>query len=517
MEGHIPTFGDLIIVSHDVPRWGQSGIVVNAFAESSGDFRIWVSEPLIWTDSDGEHQIQFRSREGAVLGPYTAIQQEDPMQVVFNMGESANEDFDFLLSGKTEPMMFLFGVAGRIAQRCKVRKVEPQGGEIVRIVAVSDDARIHSFDELVPPGLGQSPFPIQAPDLPIISHLYLSQMGGTALIVQASWTAAYGAQYYIVQISTDGVNWSESFETFTTSIQLQVLPGDVWVRVAGVNNGQGPWIMGQIPIGFIDLDILLPWVALEWAVRWAGVSGVTGFEVDVYDASESSPVLKHTETLGSSLREFHYDYEQALLDDNVTRHMLVRVNPILVDGPSDHPDELELTNAIPGVCTGLGSEQVSFDSDGLSYRLFWSVPHEDDLIRIKVWVSSEEFFDPSLIDPYLEVEGSSIGWADLPEEVFVTSPIGSSGQPDILYWRVAVFDVWGNEISTNLSEQQELVILPELYNSQAGLLAQGFEAPDYDQVQAIDEALYAILYGTATAEQIELATPTNEILGEMLS
>jgi hypothetical protein len=251
LEGHIPTFGDLIAISHDVPRWGQSGYIVNAVRQTGDDYLLYLSEPLNWDLDTGEHQIVLRGKQAEYVGPFTAVRLDDPSQVAISIVDTS--DFDFLLSGRTEPMLFIFGVAGAITKYMKVVKIEPQGGEAIRISTVNDAPIIHTFDDLEPAPLEIPPLPPVAPDLPIIAHLYVTQINDNLdELVQIAWTGAFGAQYYTVQTSEDGVNWQERARTTQTSVQLQVRPGDLYVRVAGVNNGQGPWISnfesGSIPI-----------------------------------------------------------------------------------------------------------------------------------------------------------------------------------------------------------------------------------------------------------------------------
>ena len=65
LEGYIPTFGDLIVVAHDVPRWAQSGYIVKFESESNGDYHMWTSEPLQWTTGK-THVVMLRDRKSVV-------------------------------------------------------------------------------------------------------------------------------------------------------------------------------------------------------------------------------------------------------------------------------------------------------------------------------------------------------------------------------------------------------------------------------------------------------------------
>lgn len=449
LEGYLPTFGDLVAVSHDVPRWAQSGYIVHAEAGEGDAYQLWVSEPLIFED-DAAHQIMLRGSKAEVIGPLNVYKTTDSKQITVIIPGT----IDFLLGGETEPMLFLFGTSSFLTKYCRIVRIEPQGQERIRISAVNDESIIHSFDSLTAPALNTLSTPPVTPDLPEIPALYITQIAGTLQIVQVSWLAAFGAQYYVVQTSRDGDNWQNRAETTRTSVQFQAPVGSLYVRVAGVNIGQGPWIQDQITVGFLQgLDLLTPWDVLEWEIAWFDVLNNLGYVVNVYDIMTSSaPVLKRTLTLApGDLRTFQYDYEDALADGNLVREMLVEVDVLFQAGASGNPTSLPLSNAVPAAPTALQSLLLGPGSDegNIPYLLYWTVPEEEDLIRVKVWVSETEGFDPEAVSPLIDEEVSEPGYLNIPSEVVVE--ITNDGGHPTLYWRVAVFDVWGNEISTNVS------------------------------------------------------------------
>ena len=460
MEGFIPTYGDLIAVSHDVPSWGQAGYIANAVRGAGTYYHLWLSEPVAF-DSGEEHQILLRGRTANVIGPLDVFETADPQQVAI----SSPTDIDFLLDGTTEPMLFLFGVSNNITKYLKVVKVEPQGREIIRVSAVAEVPIIHSFDALTPPALGETFFPPLPPDLPEIDFLYLTQIDGDLLIVQVSWTAAFGAQYYIVQTSEDGVHWQEQANTVRTSIQVQAFPGDLYVRVAAVNSGQGPWIEEQMVVGQIaSLEESVPWDCLEWWVTWFAVSYAVGYEVKIYDNSESEPILKREETQTDI--SYLYDYADAVTDSNIVREMLITVDPIFNDDvtglptPSGTPVSLELSNAIPNPPTDPLATFLVEESDQVDYDVTWTMPEEKcDLDRVKIWLSAVDGFDPAVDVPFAEIV--------LPDSAYSPSgsytvyvPLESGGTHPAYYFRIGLFDVWGSEISTNVTDQQTIPAYP---------------------------------------------------------
>lgn len=462
LEGLIPQYGDLIAVALDITRWGRGrGYVVQAELLSDGDTLLWLSEPLDWAaesevESLGDHQIILRGSKGQVLGPFTTIRTEDDQQVIIH----PDEGIDFLTGGDTEPMLFIFGLSGQITQYFKVTRIEPQGTDSVRITCVNDSAIIHSYDSLTPPELNtEIAAPPIIPDLPTIAALHLSQMEGSLLVIQAAWTSAYGARYYVVQSSEDGENWQERGVTTRTAIQFQVHAGPLWVRVAAVNSGQGPWVTETLSIALLmSLELSGVWTDLEWSVRWWEVLGALSYRVEVFDHENSTPVSKRVESI--SVRDYTYDYIKAILDANIVRHMLVEVDPVFENGPSNTPASLELTNSVPLPPTSPGHTTESVESDGVLYRLSWTVPHEGDLIRVKVWVHDVAGFDPNIISPIADETISAPGWAGMPSTTLFLVPFDSGGGHPAQYWRVALFDVWGNEILTNITAEQIIAAYP---------------------------------------------------------
>lgn len=464
LEGHITTYGDLVLISHDAPKWGQNGYVVNAEEDTAGFWTLTLSEPLNWDTDTGDHQIAFRGRNALIIGPFSAQRLLDDNQVrIQRDGDTSTAGPDWLLSGKTEPMMFVFGVAGNITKYAKLVKIDPRGGEKIDLTAVNYDSRVYSFDELEPPALNLPSTPPEPPDLPEIDDLFITQIDSVLHVIQIAWSAAFGAQRYIVQTSTDGSNWeTRASDTTQTAIQVQVQPGPIWVRVAAINNGQGPWIQDTVTVAEMSqLQLLGEWEYLDWKVGWWGVLEADGYQVKVYDnTNPGAPVEKHSEDLASGARSFTYEYLDAVTDSNLNREMLVTVDALYDGEPSGTPSELALSNPIPAAPSDLGSSFIDEESDGAHYLLSWTVPDEEDLITLKVWLSSTNNFDPGSVSPIYD---NTLGSPDpdaLITSLEVVVPLNVGGTHPTYYWRVAVFDVWGEELLTNVTTQQVIAAYP---------------------------------------------------------
>lgn len=133
LEGMIPTYGDLVAITHDMPRWGQGGEVVG----HQGDV-LALSEPVEWTEG-ATHYLALRRRDGGLAGPYrvqamsgdpTLVRVLDPLTITPYVG------------GSEERTYFSFGPGQAWAQSGRVLGIRPRG-EQVEIAAVTEDSRVH--------------------------------------------------------------------------------------------------------------------------------------------------------------------------------------------------------------------------------------------------------------------------------------------------------------------------------------------------------------------------------------
>ncbi len=142
LEGMIPTYGDLVAITHDMPRWGQGGEVIDWRAESAKP--PWIgallvlSEPLTWTEG-ASHYLALRRRDGSLAGPFrvepvadapTMVRLAEPLTVTPYTG------------GSEERTYFSFGPGQAWAQSARILAIRPRA-EQVEITAVAEDARVH--------------------------------------------------------------------------------------------------------------------------------------------------------------------------------------------------------------------------------------------------------------------------------------------------------------------------------------------------------------------------------------
>ena len=141
LEGLIPTYGDLIAITHDLPRWGQGGEVVAADGRT-----LVLSEPLEWEageDTTGPpvHYLALRRRDSGLSGPWPVEPGDDDRTVVL----SEDLDLEPYTGADEERTHFAFGPGEAWGLRARVMAVRPRG-EQVEITAVGEDIRIHEAD-----------------------------------------------------------------------------------------------------------------------------------------------------------------------------------------------------------------------------------------------------------------------------------------------------------------------------------------------------------------------------------
>ncbi len=150
LEGLIPTYGDLIAITHDLPRWGQGGEVTAVDGRT-----LTLSEPLEWdageetaagtgaaTAGPPVHYIALRRRDGGLSGPWPVEPGADDKTVVL----SEDLDLEPYTGADEERTHFAFGAGEAWGLRARVMAVRPRG-EQVEITAVGEDARVHEADE----------------------------------------------------------------------------------------------------------------------------------------------------------------------------------------------------------------------------------------------------------------------------------------------------------------------------------------------------------------------------------
>lgn len=322
LEGFIPTFGDLIAISHDMPAWGSSGEIVSIDEDtpSAGDVTLHLSEPV--TFGVGTHYIALRRRDGSVEGPFVCTAGPSTSEAVVAGGL---DGFVPQTGRSEERTHFAFGLGESYRQRAIVTAVRARGN-VVEISAVNEDDRVHTADEGSVPGESIWVLP-GIPTVPQIPYdganpdSFLSVvMGGTLEnpTVTLSWSAAAGAERYYVEQSFDGDVWTRIGDTVDTRFGFTASPGFQYLRVAPAGAGIGAWrvwsgtvtggpqvVAPDAPTGLVATAAGLS-IILEWPphgqpnIEWIEIQRSDGFVSDGIIAVIGAENTSYVDTLAAS-------------------------------------------------------------------------------------------------------------------------------------------------------------------------------------------------------------------------
>ena len=135
LEGLIPTYGDLIAISHDMPRWGEAGDVV-AYEHPL----LTLSEPVTFEDGNS-HYIALRKRDGSISGPWEVLSTSKDTQI-----ELLDEiDFTPYTGSAEERTHFSFGIGEDWAVLARVTAIKPRG-DLIEIASVVENPLVHTAD-----------------------------------------------------------------------------------------------------------------------------------------------------------------------------------------------------------------------------------------------------------------------------------------------------------------------------------------------------------------------------------
>lgn len=439
MEGHIPTYGDLISVSHELPRWGQAGVVL----ETQGAL-IKVSDPLEFSSTE-DNLVVFRARDGSALGPFKATKTSDPyvLQV-----EAAGVD-TITVSDFEEYPLYQFGVADKWAKLCKVVNITPSEGETVEIVCTNYDSRVFAYDnQLAPPKASSDPV-TTVPDLPVVSYIEVRQSASNINMLQVNWDAALGAIAYVLQQSSNGTDWYNVVRTTNTGHTMVVAPGYLYLRVAGINAGAGPWVnwSGQVgyatttPFPVNGLMLQQPFRGTYVKLQWDSVSNATEYEVKVFRDKDKA-LLR---TVMVTANTFTYSIENAMENNANSRDFYFEVRSKNNIGYTETPATLTASNPRPEKLGYINIHEKNRTDALVTYNISWPSNLEVDLLTYRVWGSPTQGFIPS---------GSTLKYEGLANGAEVSF---NRETADVTYYmKAAAVDVWDNAI--NLSDEATFTV-----------------------------------------------------------
>jgi len=133
LEGLIPSYGDLISITHDMPHWGSGGEIV-----SKNDMTLTLSEPVEFTEGQN-HYLALRTRTGSLSGPYRVTAGSLPNEVILQ----ETPDIEIETGTNSERTHFAFGTQDKWGTLARVTGIKPRSGK-VEITAAIEDSRVHT-------------------------------------------------------------------------------------------------------------------------------------------------------------------------------------------------------------------------------------------------------------------------------------------------------------------------------------------------------------------------------------
>ena len=132
LEGLIPSYGDLIAITHDMAKWGFGGEITD-----KNGLTLSLSEPVCFTEGE-THYITLRQKNGSLSGPYIVTAGALNTEVIL----SEEPDMTVLTGTDAERTHFAFGTADKWSVFARVTGIRPRSDK-VEITAVIEDERVH--------------------------------------------------------------------------------------------------------------------------------------------------------------------------------------------------------------------------------------------------------------------------------------------------------------------------------------------------------------------------------------
>ena len=415
LEGHIPTFGDLVIINHDLMGAGQQfGGIVEAI---SGSVLTLSSD----VDMSGEHwYCILRDRYGAPSAPLP-IEAVAPNQVrVLDTLPYIEED------PSREPTHYLIGQGAKVSWPVKITAITPEADNKITIAGCIESEFVHTVDQgvLPPPPPEVKPLP---PGL-VINNLLATQ-GGTvhAPVIFLSWDIAVGADRYVIEYSADGrQTWQPAGtgQSFINQHEFAAVVGLLTCRVAAVGAIRGEWADIVVNAGG-DFDtpgqvqpvLIEPFTGDAMKVRWDKQPAAARYLVRVNSHGSEMRALY----LDRAITEYQYHYTDAQ-QDAAGRTLTIKVAAENGNGVKGEAGEVTATNAPADVPANL-----VIDAFVDSFMVRCSLPDDSDIQSLSVWGSETKGFIPDATNLLASSSTTRV----------------SINQSGTWYFRVAWVDNWG--------------------------------------------------------------------------
>jgi sulfur carrier protein ThiS len=428
LEGHIPAYMDLISITHDTLRVGQGGMILD-YNTSTNEMTL--SEQVNFATTAVVHKLAIRGDDGAIMGtPITVTPGSAPNKVI--LASDPPEALDF--SPDRVPPLYAFGVADVWAFMGKVSGIRPLDENTVEITAVNYVPAVYGWEDSTTVDAIEVKV-IRNRSNPVVQWVTIAPVPEKAERAYIDWLPVGGAASYVVQTSyDDGDTWNPAGNFTSPPVEIGTNPGTLIARVAPfalngnvIYTESAPFIVGSnvTPPASPEAAATQPdFKALVATAKWSAVSGANGYVADIYTGG----VFKRSIAVGTALRA-DYDFDQYTADGGTGREIEFRVKAFNAGG-SGVPTSIARTNAPP--VTAPAALAVGAPT-GTDYPASWTyAPTEGDELEFRVYASTVAGFTPG---------PSNLVATRTTPDATISAPV----RP--LYWRVAIVDKWGPELT----------------------------------------------------------------------
>lgn len=449
LEGHIPTYMDLIAVTHDTLRMGQGGMIL-AYDEVTREMTL--SEQVNFASDWVTHVIALRGDDGAIMGAPIPVTPGTAANKVI-LESDPPEELDFSLN--RVPPLYAFGVADIWSFMGKVSSIRPIDETRVEIVAVNYHKGVYSWETATTVPAIERPT-IRNPINPRVSRVDITPVPEKADRVFVDWPPVPGAASYIVQVcylepgdDLEDVEWTNVGTFSTAPVEVGTNVSTMIARVAPfalsgnvIYTNSEPFVVGSniTPPGApTPSDTQPPFLAETATVRWGAVNKAEGYVADIYTGEA---FMRRIE-VGTALRA-DYSFDEYEEDGGVGREIEFHIKSLNLGGESE-PAIIKQTNPPP---ENPPTDLIVGAPTGTDYPASWSYgPPEGDEKEFRIYGARDSGFVPSA--------DNLITTATIPLSATIPAPILP------LYWRVGIVDKWGPEVT--LSEEARIpMAIPQL-------------------------------------------------------
>ena len=387
LEGHIPTFGDLVWVNHDLLGTGQQ--FGGTVAAVDGEV-LTLSRDVNLSGSDkGETwYIVIRDRYG---GPSPPI----PIEAVDSHRVRLLDTIPDIETDPTrEPSHFMIGQGSRYAFPVKITAITPEADDRVAIAGCIESEFVHTADEgeipAPPPDFKPPPPGLEIEDL-------RATQGGTTdrPAIYLSWAFSSGADHYQIETRlADSDLWQPAGTGLSLVNQHEFVsePGEMVCRVAAVAAVRGPW--AEIPVdaggdfdtpGQVDIQLSEPFEGEAMRVQWTPEPAAARYLLEVH----SNDRYRRGLYLDRDITTYEYHWQDAE-KDSAGRTITIQVKAINAEEVQGLWGEVTATNEPPDAPTSVSAIGILN-----SILVQCDYNYDEDIRELRVYGAQKADFVPS--------------------------------------------------------------------------------------------------------------------------